>query len=52
MITIEGFGSGKTNTLLSLIKQQNYHDYNVMDEIYLYVKDPDEKNHLYLIKNM
>ena len=29
--------SGKTNRLLSLIKEQDYHD--VIDKIYLYVKD-------------
>ena len=32
-ILIIGSGSGKTNTLLNLIKEQDYHD--VIDKIYL-----------------
>ena len=31
VIMIEDFGSGKTNALLNLIKQQNYYDYSVID---------------------
>ena len=42
-------GSGKTNTLLNLIEKQNYHD--VIDKIYLYVKDLSEPKYEYLIKN-
>ena len=30
-------GSGKTNTFLNLIKEQDYHD--VIDKIYLYARD-------------
>ena len=35
MMIIGGSGSGKTNTLLSLINEQNYD----IDKIYLYAKD-------------
>ena len=34
---IGGSGSGKTNTLLNLIKKQDKH--RVIDKIYLYAKD-------------
>ena len=37
---IGGSGSGKTNTLPNLIKEQDYHD--VIDKIYLYAKDLSE----------
>ena len=47
---IGGSGSGKTNALLSLIKQQNDDDYNFFDKIYLYVKDRNEIKSQYLIK--
>ena len=43
-----GSGSGKTNTLLNLIKEQDYHD--VIDKIYLYGKDLSEPKYEYLIK--
>ena len=41
-------GSGKTNTLLNLIKERDYHD--VIDKIYLYAKDLSEPKYEYLIK--
>ena len=47
---IRSSGSGKTNALLNLIKQQ-YGNYSVIDKICLYVKDPKEANYQYLIKN-
>ena len=43
-------GSGKTNTILILIKQQSYDDYSITDKIYLYVKDLFEVKYQYLIK--
>ena len=43
-------GSGKTNTILILIKQQGYDDYSITDKIYLYVKDLFEVKYQYLIK--
>ena len=42
ILIIRGSGSGKTNTLLNLINEQND-----IDKIYLYAKDLSE----YLIKN-
>ena len=39
-------GSGKTNTLLNLIHQDN----NIIDKIYLYAKDLDEPKHQLLIE--
>ena len=48
IIIIIGYsGSGKTNTLLNLIKEQDYH---VIDKIYLSAKDLSEPNYEYLIK--
>ena len=47
IITIGDSGSGKTNTLLNLIKEQDYH---VIDKIYLFAKDLSEPNYEYLIK--
>ena len=44
MLIIGPLGSGKTNTLLHLIK--NFHH---IDKIYLYAKDTDEKKYQYLI---
>ena len=44
---IGGSGSEKTNTLLNLIKEQDYHD--VIDKIYLYAKDLSEPKYEYLI---
>ena len=48
ILIIGGSGSGKTNTLLNLIKEQDYHD--VIDKIYLYAKDLSEPKYEYLIK--
>ena len=39
-----GSGSGKTNTLLNLIKNQSY-----IDKMYLYAKDPYEAEYRFLI---
>ena len=41
-----GSGSGKTNALLNLIKEQDD-----IDKIYLYAKDLSEPKYEYLIKN-
>ena len=48
IITIGGSVSGKTNALLNLIKEQDYHD--VIDKIYLYARDLSEPKYEYLIK--
>ena len=42
ILIIGGSVSGKTKTLLYLTEQQNNNDYNVIDKIYLYVKDQNE----------
>ena len=47
-IIIGGSGSGKTNTLLNLIKAQDNCD--VIDKIYLYAKDLSEPKYEYLIE--
>ena len=46
ILIIGGSGSGKTNVLLNLIKEQDD-----IDKIYLYAKDLSEPNYEYLIKN-
>ena len=51
ILIIGGPGSGKTNALLNLIKQEEDDDYNVIDKIYLHVKDPNKSKYQYLIKN-
>ena len=48
IIIIDGSGSGKTNALLNLIKEQDYHD--VIDKIYLYARDLSELKYQFLIK--
>ena len=48
IIIIGGFGSGKTNTLLNLIKEQDYLD--VIDKIYLHARDLSELKYQSLIK--
>ena len=48
IIIIGGSGSEKTNALLNLIKEQDYHD--VIDKIYLYARDFSEPKYEYLIK--
>ena len=45
ILIIGGSGSGKTNTLLNLIKEQDD-----IDKIYLYAKDLTEPNYEFLIK--
>ena len=45
ILIIGGSGSGKTNTLLNLIKEQDD-----IDKIYLYAKDLSESNYQILIK--
>ena len=45
---IGGSGSGKTNTLTNLIKEQDYLD--VIDKIYLYAKDLSGPKYKFLIK--
>ena len=41
--------SGKTNTLFNLIKEQDYRD--VIDKIYLYLKDLNKPEYQFLIEN-
>ena len=48
ILIIGGSGSGKTNTLLNLIKEQDKHD--VIDKIYLYAKDLNEPKYQFLIE--
>ena len=48
IIITGGSGSGKTNALLDLIKKQDYHD--VIEKIYLFVRDLSEPKYDYLIK--
>ena len=48
ILIIGGSGSGKINTLLNLIKEQDYHDF--IDKVYLYAKDLSEPKYEYLIK--
>ena len=43
-------GSGKTNAILNLIKQQGDDKYSVINKIYLCDKDPNETNQQDLIK--
>ena len=45
---IGGSGSGKTNTLLNFIKEQDKHD--VIDKIYLYARDLNKPKHQFFIK--
>ena len=46
ILIIGGSESGKTNTLLNLIKEQDY-----IGKIYLYAKDLSKPKHEFLIKN-
>ena len=46
ILIIGGSGSGKTNTLLNLINEQEY-----IDKIYLYAKDLSEPKYEFLIRN-
>ena len=43
---IGSFGSGKTNALLNLIKEEDNHE--PIDKIYLYVKDLNEPKYHFL----
>ena len=52
ILIIGGLGSGKTNALPNLTKQQDGDNYNVIDKIYLYVKDPFETKYQYLINSI
>ena len=47
ILIIGGSGSGKTNELTNLIKEQDYND--VIDKIYLYAKDLNEPKYQFLI---
>ena len=47
---IWGSASGKTNELLTLVKQKNEGSFTITDKMYLYVKDPNEAKYQYLIK--
>ena len=48
MLIIGGSGSGKTNALLNLIKEQDSE--NLTDKIYLHAKDLNEPKYQFLIK--
>ena len=48
IIITGGSGWGKTNTLLNLIKEIDYHD--VIDKIYLYARDLSKPKYQFLIK--
>ena len=48
MLIIGGSGSGKTNPLLNLIKEKDSH--NLIDKIYLYLKDINKSKYQFLIK--
>ena len=42
-------GSGKINALLNLVEIKDVDDYDIIDKIYFYVKDPNEAKCQYLI---
>ena len=48
MLILGGSGTGKTNALLNLIKQQDSD--NLVGKIYLYTKDLNESKYQFLIK--
>ena len=48
MLIIGGSGSGKTNALLNLVKEQD--NDILIDKIYLYAKDSNEPKYQFLIK--
>ena len=50
ILIIEGSGSGKTNTLLNLIKEQDNDLFLVVDKIYLHAEDLNELKCQLLIK--
>ena len=43
ILIICGSGSGQTNA--NLVKQQIDNDYNIIDKIYLFFKDPNQKKY-------
>ena len=49
MLVIGSSGSGKTNALLNLIKEQDSD--NLTDKIYLYAKDFNQPKYQFIIKN-
>ena len=49
ILIIGGSGSGKTNTLLNLIREQQQSG-SIIDKIYLYAKDLSEPKYEFLIK--
>ena len=50
MLIIGGSGSGKTNALLNLVKEQD--NDILIDKIYLYAKDLNEPKYQFLIKEL
>ena len=48
MLIIGGSGSGKSNALLNLVKEQSCSD-SIIDKIYLYAKDLSEPKSWFLI---
>ena len=48
MLIIGGSGSGKTNALLTLIREQDNNQ--LIDRIYLYAKDLNKPKHQFLIQ--
>ena len=48
MLIICGSGSRTMNTLPSLIKLKDDNNYDVIDKIHLYVKDPNKPKYQYL----
>ena len=50
MLIIGGSGSGETNELLNLIKEQDSDE--LIDKIFLYPKDLNEPKYQFLIKNV
>ena len=48
ILIIDGSGSGKTNTFINLINEQDYND--VIDKMYLYAKDLNKPKYQFLIE--
>ena len=48
ILIIGSSGSGKTNTLLNFVKKQDKHD--VIDKIYFYARDLNERKYQFLIE--
>ena len=49
ILVIGGSASGKTRALLNWVNKQEKDDYNIIDKIYLYVKDRYGPKNWYLI---